>query len=295
MLSILIPTYKQDVSSLVNTLHQQCLKEHIQFEILAQDDASNEITFKSFNSAIDISFFSWERNLENLGRAANRNKLAERSKYDLLLFIDGDSIVENHHFIKNYLFHQEHSLVYGGTNYPEKRPTDSMLYLHWKYATTYEALSARKRIENPYNSFHSNNFLIKKEIFKQSPFDQSILKYGYEDHLFAHNFKHLKVPISHISNPVLHNGLEANQAFLDKTKKAIENLSELYQKGKVNEGNLIKKYQELKQRKQLTYISKILEWRRSAIHKNLISGKPKMINFQLYKLDLFIRFQKEME
>lgn len=291
MLSILIPTYNQDVSTLVNILHQQCVDENIQFEILAQDDASTKSTFDVFKASIDLPYFSWERNALNLGRSANRNKLAKQAKYDLMLFIDGDSVVQSDTFIKIFLDHQDHQLVYGGTNYPDKRPNDANLFLHWKYAKTHEALSVSQRISNPYNSFHSNNFLIKKAAFNKSPFDESILKYGYEDHLFAHNFKLLGVSILHISNPVFHDGLETNQAFLEKTKMAIENLSELYQSGKIKEGNLIQKYLQLKQTGQLKFISKILSWRRPAILKNLTSSKPKMINFQLYKLDLFISCQ----
>jgi glycosyltransferase involved in cell wall biosynthesis len=290
MLSILIPTYEQDISELVNTLHQQCLNEAIQFEILAQDDASNEVTFEAFKSAIDLTFFSWERNLINLGRSGNRNQLAAKAKYDVMLFIDGDSMVKNPGFIKAYLDNRDHQFVYGGTDYPAKQPMEKNYYLHWKYATSYEALSVSQRFNNPYNSFHSNNFLIQKATFQKSPFDESILKYGYEDHLFAHNFRLLEVPIFHISNPVFHNGLETNLVFLEKTKNAVENLSELYHNGKINDGGLIKKYEQLKKRGQLKFISKILSWRRPAITDNLMSAKPKMINFQLYKLDLFIQY-----
>ena len=41
MLSILIPTYNYDTFQLVKELHNQALKEGIEFEIIVSDDASS--------------------------------------------------------------------------------------------------------------------------------------------------------------------------------------------------------------------------------------------------------------
>ena len=279
----------QNIDVLAASLSEQCVLVGIEFEILAQDDASDLKQFNHHQSAIHVPNLSWERNNENLGRAGNRNFLANKARYDLLLFIDGDSLIENKNFISNYLSCASFPICYGGTSYQEEKPKDVKYLLHWKYAKKYEALSVKNRKENVYNSFHSNNFLIQKEVFKQNPFDETIMKYGYEDHLFAHNFKALNTIIHHIENPVYHAGLESNMAFLQKTEKAIENLSELYTTGKLKEGNLIKRYEQLKKANQLLTFSKILGWKRTQIKDNLLGNNPRLINFQLYKLDLFIK------
>ena len=44
MLSILIPTYNYNVFPLVLDLHKQCLECKIDFEILCQDDHSNQFS-----------------------------------------------------------------------------------------------------------------------------------------------------------------------------------------------------------------------------------------------------------
>ena len=274
-------------------LHAQCIEEGITFEILAQDDASDLEQFEAHKSALKVSSLTWERNEKNLGRAGNRNLLASKAKYGLLLFIDGDSLVENDDFISIYLASSAHSISYGGTSYPLVKPSDDRYLLHWKYARKFEALPVNKRVAQPYNSFHSNNFLIQKAIYDLNPFDESITKYGYEDHLFAHHLKKQNVDIHHIENPVHHAGLETNADFLNKTKKAIENLAELYQLDRLKEGNLIKRYEQLKRIKQLRSISKILAWKRDSILENLLSDNPRMLNFQLFKLDLFIQKVKE--
>ena len=106
MLSILIPTYNFDVRKLIFDLHEQAEKEKIEFEIIIADDASDN-AFRNINKETEtLHNVKYIQLNENSGRSKIRNFLAKQAKYNNLLFIDCDMIIENSNFIhinkKNY-------------------------------------------------------------------------------------------------------------------------------------------------------------------------------------------------
>ena len=86
MLSILIPYFHYDCSSLVEALRLQAEHEGIDCEVLTVDDAQL-----------------------GLGRAAARNHLAEMAHGDLLMFMDCDATVVSDSFLRDCLAtHEAH-------------------------------------------------------------------------------------------------------------------------------------------------------------------------------------------
>jgi glycosyltransferase involved in cell wall biosynthesis len=104
-LSILIPTYNWDCELLVNSLQSQCSSLGIEYEIIIADDCSPD-RFKAdacknaVEKLTNCSFIQLEK---NIGRAAIRNLLADKSQYQKLLFLDCDAAVENDKFIRRYI------------------------------------------------------------------------------------------------------------------------------------------------------------------------------------------------
>ena len=94
MLSILIPTYNYNVLPLVQELHKQASKAEIAFEIIVLDDASKNILPSSTETSANFIFI---KNEINLGRTRTRAILAEKAKYNTLLFLDADVILETSH------------------------------------------------------------------------------------------------------------------------------------------------------------------------------------------------------
>ena len=91
MLSILIPAYNYDVLPLVQELHNQASKAGIAFEIIVLDDASpDKKTVEGNQKAGLYEFTEFIINQNNSGRTLTRKKLAEKAKYDTLLFLDAD-------------------------------------------------------------------------------------------------------------------------------------------------------------------------------------------------------------
>jgi hypothetical protein len=77
------------------------------------------------------------------------------------------------------------------------------------------------------SDFQTNNFIVKKSILKQNPFDESIGQYGYEDLIFAKDLYKAKVKIDHIENPIFNNDVETNAIFLEKADQSAKSLAHL--------------------------------------------------------------------
>ncbi|MEL7120834.1 MAG: glycosyltransferase family 2 protein [Bacteroidota bacterium] len=228
MLSILIPIYNFDCNELVQRLSHQANYNSYEIEIICMDDASSP-EFRVINAGLkDLPHVKYFQLYSNLGRAHIRNELARVAQFSYLLFMDCDSMPHDDYYLERYtrLLPTE-QIICGGRSYQIERPDDQRFLLHWTYGTEREQKDAATRNKTPHHGFMTNNFLIPKHIMEQFPFDAEIKQYGHEDTLFGFKLKEVGIPIHHIDNQLLHIGLEERSIFLEKQKKAIENLVEL--------------------------------------------------------------------
>lgn len=292
MLSILIPIYNRKVTKLVSELHSQCNKAKIEFEIILFDDLSKQL-YRDENRQLSGLFkVSYLEMSENYGRSKIRNMLAKNARYDTLLFLDCDSKVVYKKFIKNYIEAiSGNKVIYGGRVYPKKPPKSKSKQLHWKYGTKRESPPAKKRNKNPYLSFQSNNFLIDRSLFLQFKFDDSLSQYGYEDLVLATQLQNQKTIILHIDNPIKHAGLENTNTFLEKQKKAINNLMTLRSQNKIMYTKLYRAYDKLKRRNATSLFQKSYSLIEQRIHKSLHSENPNLLSLDLWKLNFLISNQ----
>lgn len=285
MLSILIPIYNYNVYPLALELRKQCLECNIDFEILCQDDASDS-SLNIFNEKINLlSHCSFVSLKKNIAHRENRNSLAEKAKFEYLLFIDGDSTIVNSDYIKRYLSNLfDFDVVYGGRLHPEKCPSDNQK-LRWKYGRFIEDKSAANRKTKPYHSLLFNNTIIKKVCFDTVQFDKTIKKYGHDDTQLSFQLSKLKSKVSHIENPVEHGDLDTNLVYLNKTKESLENLNLLYQKKKIDIEfvRLLQLYHFLKTTKSTFIISKINAVFEKLLFKNLTGENPNILVFNLFR------------
>ncbi len=285
MLSILIPTYNFDITTLVKALHQQCIANGISFEILCFDDGSQAI-YKNKNQVItNLENITYCELPTNLGRAKIRNVLGKAAKYPYLLFMDCDSAVTSNQYINNYIDQlRPDTLLYGGRVYEESPPENSAKRLHYFHGKHREEMTTREREKNPYHSFMTNNFLIPKDLFLKIRFEESIEGYGHEDTLFGIHLQKQQVEIKHLDNPLQHLGLEDQTIFLKKQKEAIKILYQLYQKKGFEETKLLRTFVWCKKWKLDLLVYGILNILSPIINRQLKNNPPKLIFLDLYKL-----------
>jgi len=195
MISLLIPSFNYNVYPLVSELHKQCLEYKIAFEILCQDDASNQI--ESENQKINsLENCNFSKNNSNLGRGKNINSLAEKAKFEWLLIMDCDTFPTENNYIRNYIseINKSEKVVFGGIKYQKEKPANDQL-LRWFYGNARESLSVEKRNANPNGNALTSNILINKNLFLSNKFDESITKYGYEDLVFLSDLKKKEIEV----------------------------------------------------------------------------------------------------
>ena len=288
MISILIPTYNYNITSLVTDLHKQAVDTCVDFEIIVMEDGST--LFVEENKGINNVEFCRHIILdENIGRSAIRNKLADEAKYDHMLFLDCDAKVSSSHFVEKYIsFCKEDCIVLGGRIYDEEN-TDPQFSLIIKYGKNRERNDNRNlkdRQKNP--MFTTPNFLISKFIFNKIRFDESIKGYGHEDTIFGIKLHQMQINFIFIDNPVVHTGLEKNEIFILKTENAIRNLFNLYQSGKypslINESKLLHHYMIFKKLHMTAILAFKYKILRLFIQRQLCSSNPSLFLFDIYKL-----------
>jgi glycosyltransferase involved in cell wall biosynthesis len=231
-ISLLIPVLDYDIVALVYSMKNAMGKVPEFCEILIGDDGSTAEFSEKYRSleTENIKVISSEK---NIGRAAIRNKLALEAKGDYLLFIDADVMLPGtaEAYMLKWLPSMKVSrVICGGTLYHESAPGDPDKLLRWKYGKWREQKSAVERNKHPHAGFSTFNVLIDRSVFSKIRFNEELKQYGHEDTLLGYQLKKAGIGILHIDNGLMHEGLESNREFLNKTKLGIENLSKLYDK-----------------------------------------------------------------
>ena len=289
MISILIPTYNYDARSLVNQINQLAIKEDIEYEIIVNDDGSDEKVAE--NQQIDqLENCCFYRNKTNLGRAGNINRLIGYSKFRYCLLLDCDVSPFSADFLSKYIqLLQPDQFCFGGITYDKEKPKIGLL--RWKYGRAQEARSVDIRQKHPYRFLLTSNLLFDKQLVDNDLFDDQLTTYGYEDLLIAQNFKEDKIPIHHVDNPVVHKNLETSAIYLQKTETALINLADLVQNEKIDKhltgvsrwGNKISSL-------GLAPVFKfIFDRLKSILKTNILGNKPYLILFKFYKLGFYLK------
>ena len=224
----------------------------------------------------------------NTGSAATRNFLAERSHNPWLLFIDCDVEISNPSFLRTYILYidNDYDVINGGIAVADIPQMGSNLrYIYEKAAEADH--TAAKRQKQRYQEFRSTNFIIRRDVFLQNPFDERFTKSGYEDVLFGKHLKHSNAAILHIDNPVTMTEFETNPDYVLKTER---NLRTLYQFRSDLRG-----YSRLLTLVSGIHIPAILWlmrlWHRmfGAIERrNLCGSRPYLLVFKLYRVGYYL-------
>lgn len=285
-LSILIPVFNWDCTQLIKDLHFQGLTLGIPYEIIVADDCSTDKDLQQKSRLVaetheNCRYFALPH---NIGRAAIRNFMADQSKYEKLLFLDCDAEVKDKKFLKKYVEASDKaSVVCGGLTHPDEIPMkgQELRYLYEKNAA-YER-SAGFRSQNPYLRFTSFSFMIDRDVFMKIRFDESYVRYGYEDVQFGHELEENGVSILHIDNPLAHIGLDDSASYLNKTRQAVQNAFD-HQDEIGDSSKLLTNYNKVRSLRMRWVFRFFWAFFQKSMEKNLLGPKPKLRIFSLYKL-----------
>lgn len=232
MLSICIPTYNTDCSALLDILVKQIALIEETVEVLVCDDFSTDYVRKN-QEACELNGFSFFENTSNLGSISTRIKLAKKSSFNWLLFVDADMLPKTDEYViqfTNFITFNKADIAIGGCCYAnEIKPFN----LRLRYGRNREEISAEKRQLNPYNSILFGNVLIKKQLFNVV-FDNFKVKAYGEDIYLSSSLKSLNKKVVHLQNEAYHLGLENNREFVKKIQKSGEMYAKLDSNSSLN-------------------------------------------------------------
>lgn len=298
-ISLLIPVYDYDLVALVQSMKNALGLVPEFYEILIGDDGSSAEYREKYKSLegdkIRVIFSE-----KNIGRAAIRNRLALEAKGDFLLFIDADAMLPGTaeaYMLKWIPFMKLSRVQNGGIVYHDSPPGDPDKLLRWKYGKWREQRKAIERNRHPHAGFSTFNVLIEKSVFSKIRFNEELKQYGHEDTLMGYQLKKAGIDILHIDNGLMHEGLESNRDFLNKTKLGIENLSKLYdnvtdKKSFSETVRILRFYNKLRFLGLTRIFAAIFIRYRDRMEIRLDSSNISLILFSIYKMSMFCTYRE---
>jgi hypothetical protein len=188
-------------------------------------------------------------------------------------------------------------VICGGTLYHDSVPGDPDKLLRWKYGKWREQKSAAERNKHPHAGFSTFNVLIEKSVFSIIRFNEELKQYGHEDTLLGYQLKKAGINILHIDNGLMHEGLESNRDFLNKTKLGIENLSKLFDKVTDKKSFsetvlMLKIYNKLRLLGLTRILAAIFIRYRDQMEIRLDSSNISLLLFAFYKMSMFCTYRE---
>lgn len=299
MVSLLIPVCDYDIVALVYYMKSGIVKVPEFGEIIIGDDGSSA-EFKNKYQSLEgegIRIISSEK---NIGRAAIKNRLALEAKGDYLLFIDADTMVAGtaEAFLLKWIpYLSKAKVICGGILYHESKPGDPDRLLRWKYGRKREQRKASDRNKHPHANFSTFNVLFEKLVFDKIRFNEELRQYGHEDTLMGYQLKKAGIDILHIDNGLVHEGLEINREFLNKTKLGIENLSKLYdivtdKNAFSSTVSLLRNYRLLEMVRLTRVLARVYIRYRERMEIRLDSSHISLKLFGFYKICMFCTYRE---
>lgn len=295
MISICIPIHNYYVYPLVRRLANQI--HHLGFagqvELVCIDNHSSGYYLNQNMGVCDIA--TYLQLSENIGRMRIRNLFLKYTKGDWLLFLDDTSKLPET-FMETYMKYVDgkEDVIVGGRDY-DRRDNDREHRLCYLHGTNQESRPAEERAVKPYQSFMTNNFMIRRNVLERIKIDPRLCEYGHEDTLLGYHLAVDNVDILHIDNPVVNGDVETNAEFLKKTVKAVENLVDIYKLMWEDQRfcqtvRLIDLYGQVRRRGMENPFYNLFKLLKAPTENLLAKGNVKSLKlFNFYKIGIFIQ------
>lgn len=291
------------------------------FEIIFADDGSADATARQRNAIIaQLPYCQYIERPKNIGRSAIRNFLAHTAHYSHLIFLDGDVAIKRGNFVQTYLAHRNDADVIIGTLHfsrmqvacdtaediightkmakeETKKTTEPVLYddnLKYRYEQQFLAKHpVKKRMQQPYASFRTTNFMVRRDLLLAYPFDETFHEYGYEDTLFGKQLKEHSATLIHLDNAATIADYEDNATFVAKTEESLRTLA-AHAHQLQGYSTLLQTVNKLKSLHLQPLIAFVFKLFKDLLHKNLCSNSPSVFLFNVYKLGYYVNLTRSI-
>lgn len=290
MISVLIPTYNYNCYKFASDIHAQLATCGEEYElIIAEDGSKDQVSIIANHKIAELPNCKHIINKENLGRARIINFLINESKGDWCVIMDSDAQVVTTTFIKTYADYskKDSDVIVGSLVNPEKLPMPNAT-LRYKYEKVAEKFrTVEYRNAHPYARFTTFNFMARRSVLLEVPFDERCTEYGYEDTLMGLELKRKGKEVLHIDNPLMHLGFDSNSVFLRKTETSLHSLKKI-EKDMLPYTPLGRMVIKLRSMSLASIVCVIFKLAQPLLKANLLGNKPNLIVFSFYKLGYYL-------
>ena len=264
LLTIAVPTYRDDPTALVSALAKCTNADEI--SLLIYDDGTGD---EQLTTACKQAIQTWPSSSvlitgsENKGRSHARNRLIAHAKTDWILFLDADMLPDGRDFLERYTStiaeHPKPAVISGGFSLKQVRPNTAQA-LHAAQSLNSECVSAIERSKEPGLYIFTSNILVHRTVLSSIGFDDGFSGWGWEDVDWG-----LRVaeafPIIHIENTATHLGLDDTDTILAKYGESGANFARLVSRHpeatrKMNLAQAARKLARLPGRSRVAYASR---------------------------------------
>ena len=220
VLSVLTPFLRDDPSGLLQAIEAQAARLSQSVEIIALDDGSNDEALADLvrgqieGLAMPAAFV---RLLDNEGRSAARNRLAQLARGRHLLYLDADTVPDAEDFLQRYLdmiAAGDPPLVIGGFSLKQASQAPQFA-LHRTIATRLDCMPVKVRQVTPWRFVYGSNILVRRDVMHATPFNPHYRAWGWEDQEWGMRVAN-QWPIVHVDNTVTHLGLDTVETLIEK-------------------------------------------------------------------------------
>ena len=217
-LSVLVPFFKDDATSLLKDLDAQIIDRPI--EVLFYDDGTQDTELTtSMTRAVSAAKGSVRlmTNTDNKGRSAARNALFEAARADWVLFLDADMRPSRDTFLETYISlinACEAEIIFGGFEV-EAQQQDADRDVHRALSEISDCLTLDERQAGGPQYVASSNLCVRRDVLEKEPFDSGFSGWGWEDSEWAARVSK-RFTLVHIDNPAVHLGLETTETLLKR-------------------------------------------------------------------------------
>jgi hypothetical protein len=261
MLSVLIPSFRDDPSGLLRALDREARALDGAVEIIVLDDGAGDddlatrITTTMTMLALPARFM---RLSQNVGRAKGRNRMATRARAQWLLFLDSDMLPDRPDFLQTYLELIAEGgipVVCGGFSLAQT-PRSRAKALHRRMSLQTDCAPANVRNLEPEKHVFTSNLLVRRDVFDAEAFDETFSGWGWEDVEWAMRVSR-RYPIAHIDNTATHLGLDTAPALAAKYEQSAANFARVV----AEHLPLVERYPSYKVARLLKYVPLRGAWR----------------------------------
>ncbi len=289
-LSVLIPAYERTCYKLVEDLHRQLEQSGMAYEIIvAEDGSKDQVTIIANRRITELPNCRHIIRKENIGRAGIINFLISEAKGEWCIIMDSDAQVVTQDYISCYINNAKDDvdLVVGSLVNPDTLPAPNAT-LRYRYEKAAEPCrTAEYREHHPYERFTTFNFMGRRQVLLEVPFDERCTEYGFEDALMGIEMRRKGKRVKHIDNPLMHLGFESNAVFLNKTRTALRSLKKI-EADMLPHTSLGKVINRLEQLHLISVVRITYSIVRPLLERNLQGQHPNLNVFAAYKLGYYL-------